>query len=130
MQYRPLLYAQLMVVAIIAALHLSGIAYDLYWRFLWLDVVTHTLGGVWVGLLFFHMRSLFGYVPSLMWSIAGAIAIGVAWEVFEVVAGIPREANWAFDTSIDLFMDTLGGVIGAFLARAIEKRTTLPEAMV
>lgn len=130
MQQRYLLYAQFIVVAIIAALHLTGIEYDLYWRFLWLDVVTHTLGGVWVGLFFFWTRTYFGYVPILAWSIAGAIAIGVAWEVFEVVAGIPREANWTFDTSIDLLMDTIGGVVGAFLARAITRRGNVPKAMV
>lgn len=129
MHHRSLLWAQFFVVAIIAALHLSGIEYHLYWRFLWLDLITHSLGGVWVGLFFFWVRASIGYAPRLAWGIGGAIVIGVAWEIFEVVTGMPREANYALDTSIDLLMDTFGGIVGAFSARFILRHGTTLKTM-
>lgn len=129
MHHRSLLFSQLIVVAFVAAIHLFGIEYHLYWRFIWLDTLTHALGGMWVGLLFFWGRALFGYLPSVAWSILGAILVGVFWEAFELYAGIPREANWAFDTSIDLLMDSVGGALGAFLAHYLIRRKVAPEAM-
>ncbi len=130
MQYRSLLYAQLFFVALIAAIHLLGLEYYLYWRFLWLDLVSHTLGGIWLGLLVFSVRTFFRYPPNLVWSVVGAIVIGIGWEIFEVVAGIPREANWTFDTSLDILMDALGGVIGGYLANFLSKRRNNSKAMV
>ena len=119
---RALLYAQLVVVAALAALHLAGVEYHLYWRFIWLDTLAHTLGGMWAGLFVFSVRTRLGYMPSITWGIVGAIVLGILWEVFEVVVGIPREANYAFDTSVDLLMDTIGGILGAILARFIMRR--------
>ena len=112
---RRLLFAQLCIVSVLAVLHLISIEFYLYWRFLWLDLVAHILGGIWAGLFILWMRSLFGYMPHIAWSIGGAFFIGIAWEIFEVAAGIPREANYMLDTSIDLFMDTLGGAIAGLL---------------
>ncbi len=119
MPYRALLIAQFFILGALATLHLLGIEHYLYWRFVWLDTLAHTLGGISVGLFFLSLRTFFGFAPSIAWSIAGAILVGLVWEVFEVVIGMPREANWAFDTSIDLFMDAFGGALGGFLGRSI-----------
>lgn len=130
MQIRYLLYGQLLIVAILAALHVTSIANHLYWQFFWLDTLTHALGGVWFGLLVCTIRSLFGYAPTVAWSILGALGIGIVWEVFEVTIGVPREANWVFDTKIDLLMDILGGAIGGFVGKFIVKRTRSSERVV
>src|SRR3989344_4920498 len=99
---RRLLYAQLVVVAILALLHILGLEFHLYWRFLWLDLVAHTLGGIWIGLFFFWVYTLSGRSVRVDSIIVGALLLGVGWEIFEVAAGLPREANYAFDTSLDL----------------------------
>ena len=57
--------------------------------------------------------------------ILAAMVIGVAWEVFEIFAGIPREANFAFDTSLDLTMDFIGALAGFALARYLVRDGTI-----
>lgn len=118
---RHILYAQFVVVVLITILHLSGLENDLYWRFLWLDTVTHAMGGMWAALFFIWVRTLRGYKLDLAWGIAGALALGIVWELFELAAGVQWEANYVLDTSIDIFMDALGGAFGAFLAILIKK---------
>lgn len=119
---RRLLFAQPIVLIILTALHLASIEYDLYWQFLWLDLISHTLGGVWAGLCVLWLRSLSGHPPTLFWGFLGAFIIGIGWEVLEVVAGLPREANYTLDTSIDLLMDVLGGVLAALVGQLFIKK--------
>ena len=127
MTARRILYAQLVVVILITVLHLKGIQSDLYWRYLWLDTLTHALGGVWAGLFFMWVRALLRYEQNLAWGIAGALTLGILWELFEIAAGIQMEANYPLDTSIDLFMDVVGGSLGAFLAMRLGKSRGSPE---
>ena len=63
------------------------------------------------------MRTYFGYMPSVVWGIAGALLLGIAWEAFELVAGLVPEANYALDTSIDLLMDVIGGAVAGWVSR-------------
>jgi len=116
---RILLFAQLIVITLVAILHLVGFEYYLYWRFLWFDLIVHTLGGIWASLFLLWMRGFWNDTPNLLWGIFGAIMVGIAWEVFEVSAGLPIASNYVFDTSLDLLMDVLGGVIGSFLFCAL-----------
>lgn len=118
---RVLLFAQLIVIILLTALHITSIENDLYWRFLWLDNVSHVLGGLWASLCILWILSLRGLSPAVVWGIIGAIVLGVSWEIFEVAAGLPREANYAFDTMLDLFADVGGGVLGAFFVHVYMK---------
>ncbi|MDQ1299593.1 MAG: hypothetical protein QG636_261 [Patescibacteria group bacterium] len=43
--------------------------------------------------------------------------IAVGWELFELVINAEREANFVFDTSLDLLMDALGMAVTYFAAR-------------
>ena len=117
MSVRTLLYAQLITLAILATLHLVGLEYHFYWRFIWLDTVSHALGGMWAAFFLFWLRMYFGYMPSVAWGIAGALILGVIWEAFELVAGLVPEANYALDTSIDLLMDAVGGAAAGWVSR-------------
>src|SRR3989344_5197311 len=126
---RHVLYAQLAVVILITLIHLNGLEHDLYWRFLWLDTLTHALGGVWAALFLTWIRELLGYKLNFAWGIAGALLLGVFWEVFELIAGIQVEANYPLDTAIDLFMDALGGFLGAFIAVSLKKRDSVSEGV-
>src|SRR3989344_1124565 len=117
MSARPFLYAQLVTLAILATLPLIGLEYHFYWRFIWLDTISHALGGAWAAFFLFWLRSYFGHGPSIVWGIAGALILGVIWEVFELVAGLVPEANYALDTSIDLLMDVIGGAVAGWVSR-------------
>ena len=122
MNARTLLFAQFVVVGAVAVAHLSGHEFYLYWRFLWFDMVVHTLGGIWASLFVFWASTVFGYTPKFAWGVAGALVLGAVWEVFEVAAGLPRAANFALDTSIDFLMDAIGGVLGAYFAAHFAKK--------
>ncbi|RJR13234.1 hypothetical protein C4585_02450 [Candidatus Parcubacteria bacterium] len=121
---RGLLFTQPIILLILAAIHLASIEYDLYWQFLWLDLISHTLGGMWAGLCVLWVRSLLGYPPTLFWGFLGAFIIGIGWEILEVVAGLPREANYTLDTSLDILMDVLGGVVAVFIGQLFVKKST------
>ena len=82
----------------------------------------HFLGGVFVGLsmLWFFFES--GYVSLercirnvILISVTSIVFVGVSWEVFEVLAGMPIEDNFVLDTAIDLIMDMLGAFIAGVI---------------
>jgi len=121
MQMRALFLTQLLVITALGILHVSALYYSLYWQYVWLDTVSHFLGGLWIALAYTWIMVRFGGTAPLLKVVSAALLIGVAWEVFEVVAGIPREANWLFDTTLDLLMDTIGGTVGAFVAAYLKR---------
>ena len=45
--------------------------------------------------------------------------VSVGWEVFELAVGIPREANFVFDTILDLLMDAVGGFAGFSIGKRL-----------
>lgn len=109
---RVLLFTQLPIAGLIGALHLLGFQYFLYWRFWWYDMIIHSLGGIEVVLAVAWFVGLSRQSATWLSLLAAAIVVGIGWEAFELWGGIPREANWTFDTAIDLSMDALGGIIG------------------
>jgi len=118
--HRPALFlTQTAVVLLVAMVHLSALQWFLYWYYPWLDLFTHFLGGLWVALASAWILSYAGRTPSFLVLILAAMVIGVGWELFESFAGVPKEANFAFDTSLDLIMDFIGGVSGFLLARQL-----------
>lgn len=119
---RILLLAQLVVIVVLAVFHLTALEFYLYWHFVWLDIVTHALGGMWIGILVLMIRAWLGYTPSIVWGVFGAIVLGGLWEVFDAFVGVPWGANDALDTSIDLLMDAVGGAFGALFAQNVLKR--------
>lgn len=109
----PLFRAQFAALVGVAALHITALSFSLYWHFVWLDTLTHFLGGVWVALaVMWAVGAALKRPASPLAIIAAALGIGIAWEIFEIVIGIPREANFVFDTALDLSMDVVGGFVG------------------
>lgn len=107
------LIAALFLSATLAVLEWWMIENHIFWQYVWSDVPMHLLGGLTLGVLsvgLLRVRRKHRYVVGL------ALAF-IAWEIFEYVFGVPREANYAFDTCIDLLMDTLGGTIAYYIAR-------------
>jgi hypothetical protein len=106
--------------AVIAALHISAIHFFFYWLYWWLDTVVHFWGGLLIALMalwvcerFRHScgavcgRSRHAYV-----AVFSAFVFGVAWEIFEIWAGIPLYDDYVYDTALDLVMDVVGGYVG------------------
>ena len=73
----------------------------------------HFFGGLTIGV--FVAAFLNAWRPFLfIFLVAGAL---IGWEVFEYLFGIPREANYAFDTALDVLMGTLGAIAVYMYAR-------------
>lgn len=85
----------------------------LYWKYEWFDVFMHFLGGMSIAA--FVGAILVTKKPSLFFGLS--LVAFIAWEVFEYFNGIPREANYVFDTSLDLVMDMLGATFVFILMR-------------
>jgi len=82
----------------------------------------HFLGGLFVGLstLWFFFTS--GYVQLnqrvrnvILVAGVSIVLVGIGWEIFEIVAGVPREDNFIIDTVVDLTMDALGAAVAVFM---------------
>ncbi len=116
-----LLWAQLFTALLVAILHIAALQWDLYFYYYWFDMVTHTIGGIFIALAAASVAVHFGMRISVPFCIFIALIIGLGWEVFEYVFHIPQ-TNWIsypLDTAKDIVMDTFGGTIGACIARYI-----------
>lgn len=119
---RHLFLIQAFLILLIGAVHIAALKLYLYWLFPWLDVFVHFGGALWVALAAMwllssvHQRLSFAKVFFII------CAVSVGWELFELWGGIPREANFAFDTSLDLLMDVLGGITGYAVGRSLLSR--------
>jgi hypothetical protein len=104
----------LLSVCATAVMHWYGVEYSLYWTSLWWDIPTHMLGGLTVGLWAAAVSSRFN-VPlrrGLFYILGLALAVGVAWELWEVVEGL--SGGW-LDSIKDLFDDLFGCAVAAML---------------
>lgn len=113
-----LLSISLIVATAIAIVHIFGTIHFWYWKYDWLDLYMHFAGGLLIGL--FAGGYAYGIWKSnilkyrlLFWTVLPVIFVGILWEWFEYLAGIPIEDNYVFDTTLDLIMDILGGIVAA-----------------
>jgi len=103
---------QAIVLITTAILHASGLFLYLQWYFWWYDVMLHFLGGAWVALALQWYASRYPRIVLILPTLAVVLMVGISWEIFEMLIGAPREADFAFDTSLDILMDVLGGIVG------------------
>ena len=80
---------------------------------------SHFLGGMWAAFFLAWAFTIVGKRPPLIGFLAVALAFGIAWEVFEIVARLasPDTLSYAIDTIMDLIFDVFGGYCAALLAR-------------
>lgn len=114
-----------LVLSGVGFFHWIGTTELYYVSIFWYDIPMHFFGGVWVALaaLWVSEMPFAGCVkahvsmPSIL---ACVLAVGLAWEAYEVIFSIAdiHEAGYLFDTSLDLVMDTLGGLSVAFITRS------------
>lgn len=117
----PLFILAVFKLSLLAVVHNLAMLDFWYWRYPWLDASMHFLAGITIGLfvtwLLLVHRPVMTPTMSLYMTLAATLAIGVLWEFFEVWAGVPREANFAFDTKMDIVADVFGGLVANLLAR-------------
>ena len=99
----------------------------LYWRFPWLDMIMHFLGGVWIGLSVlwvYYLSGKFKDIPenrrriSYIYILAGTVTviIGVFWEIFEFSLDFFvtfNEFNGFYDTASDILLAVIGAIFSA-----------------
>lgn len=108
---------------LLAVMNALGIYFHLYWYYPWFDLVTHTLGGLFV-VLSVGVSAQFKWLPTRMQRCPmfffGTLAIVMAsWEWYEYYFGISDATDPGFllDTTLDVIMGTLGGVFGYLVVR-------------
>lgn len=107
------LFLACIAAGILAYVQIEALQNLWYWRYPWLDTFMHFWGGVTVASFAIGLSDKFRPRVFLL----GMIAIAVGWELFELAIHMEREANFAFDTSLDLLMDAIGMSIVYVLAR-------------
>lgn len=122
---RHLFLIQAALIAMVGFVHVLALRLYLYWQFPWLDVFVHFFGALWAALAAVWILTVLKRPVSFLRIFTIIIFISIGWELFELWGGIPREANFAFDTSVDLLMDTLGGILGYLFAKRIITRDTI-----
>ena len=113
-----------LLIVLIALANAAALYWHLYFYIGWLDIPMHFLGGLWLGLfaLAWYYRAPLPkkkdtttlFVFTLAVSVA--MAIGLAWELFELSAQTFIErasAHDLVDTLGDLTNDLLGAVLSA-----------------
>lgn len=119
MHVRALFIVQAALFLLLAGLFSAGLYFYLQWLWWWYDIVLHLLGGVWVALVLMWLAMVSRQVPRIVPVLLGVLVVGVLWELFEVVVGMPRAANYTFDTSLDILNDVLGSIVGFFLGHTM-----------
>lgn len=107
------LFSALVLSALLATLQFQALEHLWYWEFPWFDTLMHFIGGLAVGT--FGVAFLGSWRPWLF--LAGMVGIALGWELFELVINAEREANFAFDTALDILMDAVGMSVAYVLAR-------------
>ncbi|MFB6097002.1 MAG: hypothetical protein ABEJ74_06405 [Haloferacaceae archaeon] len=112
----------------VSALHFGGLAYDVYTRIWWWDLLTHVMAGVGVaGILLVGLRETVPAWTSNWWVVVAVVGIGAGFEVYEF-AFKSFWHTWTLsfylqDTLIDLAMDAVGGYVAAVLSSMLLGRT-------
>lgn len=111
MTRHKLLKLLVLLMVFIFVLDLLGRTFYWYYTIWYFDLITHLLGGFWVGLffLYFFLRTS-GNAPIVKVLLA-TLFIGIVWEIFEYIVyqrigGIPFSS---LDTMLDLVVDMAGG---------------------
>ena len=111
----------LLVLAVLLALHFIGSYYSLYWKYSWFDVVVHIVSGLWIGLIFLWLASIFEQinslkeykVKSLLIALVSAVLIGVVWELIENYNQLTftKASGYSLNTALDILNDAIGGIL-------------------
>lgn len=111
--------------SVFAVTHYLSVELYLYWRYLWLDIPMHLIGGSVVALGYLSIRDFvpklpahwFIFVPTMIF----VLTVAILWEVFEAVAGIVVQNSSMISTVADVIFGLLGGAIGYLVGSRIKE---------
>jgi len=126
------------LIWVLALIHMTAEYYHLYYYVLWFDMVTHFLGGVWLGVGVLWAYYLSEYVQPRVpgrWSffvaLLAGLLFGVLWEAYEFGvwqwSGVELPANYVPDTQLDLVMDVVGAAFGYLVVLYIVWKTPVSQ---
>jgi uncharacterized BrkB/YihY/UPF0761 family membrane protein len=135
---KPLFLLLFFMVVVIGILQQIAVKHFLYWTLDWFDILMHLLGGFWFGYSVLWIIFFSGYINFfknknlkffIVTAFVSAFGIGVLWEIFEYVFDITFFVKgYVFDTTKDLVMDSLGGVLASvFLFKFYKKNNDLNQ---
>ena len=117
---------------IILVVHMIGLQYLWYHKLGWVNVVMHTVGGLWVAAVAVYLRGRYapqsqGTMPwwlVIVYIVGATMIVGVAWEWGEYLLDMffsPRGFKFRLqlglgDTMGDLLSDFCGGLLFALYA--------------
>ena len=113
------------LLLVIATLDILGEVFYLYWSIWWFDTLLHFLSGICVtmggiSVYFYIFKNLTPDTTKIILiGLAWIVFIGVIWEIFELYFGITFLSDgitYIRDTSSDLLMDIIGGLVGSLYA--------------
>lgn len=115
-------WESLFVSIIFAVLVFFAYKYNLFWKYKWLDIPAHFLGGLWIGLTslwifcyFDRINSIKNYkLKSFLIVLSAVLIITIFWKLFELTTGISSIHNKSYFTNS--LYDTLNGLIGGIVA--------------
>ena len=119
---KPFPLALFFFLLFIFVLNAAAIIFHWYMKFFWFDMVTHTLGGMWVGSVALWLfvsidekEKLFDVKQIFFISLAAVICVGLLWEIYEVgVDMLTNSLSYDFiDGLSDIFFDILGASLVA-----------------
>lgn len=102
----------------------------LYWTTWWHDMIMHFIAGVVVAMTVVLIYQIF--LKKFSWfrdnlvftAVLATIVVGLLWEFFELyfeITSLGDGLSFWTDTSSDLFLDVLGGYLGARYSIYISK---------
>ena len=108
----------LAVSSVFAAVHNFAVTTSLYWYYSWFDIVMHFWGGILVVVGVYAICSLkhIPLKPTTLLIFSTLIVIMLAWEFFEWKMGLFDPLVHVADTTKDLIVGLLGGLVGYLVA--------------
>ncbi len=101
----------------------AAMKFHWYYSIAWFDMLMHFLGGLWLGFAFLWLKGAGASYPKIL---LGVLAVGILWEVFELLIHqqFLQEPFDLPDTFSDLFFDLLGGSVAFFWQKTRNERTS------
>ncbi len=114
----------ILLFVLVLILHVSANALYLYWTVWWFDIIVHFLSGAAIAMAAVLLFPRHAKIVTL--GVLLSLLLGGVWEGYELHTGLTSlgdgAAYWA-DTSMDLFIDVLGGFLGVLYSLGLLKKT-------
>ncbi|MFM2424228.1 MAG: hypothetical protein RLZZ70_619 [Candidatus Parcubacteria bacterium] len=119
----PILYTITLIIGSqFVVIHTIAEYFELYWRYGWLDMPVHLIGGVLLTLILYTFVLILKYQPARI-TLPRLLALAtfplLVWEVFGVYRYGGLKPGFGIDSSLDILFGILGVVAGYYIARAL-----------